>query len=134
MLLCLLMKRFFNHAGTYILRGFLAIIPLLLCATAVWLLYHFIDKQVMRFLSQFIDIRQIPGLGIVLLLIRLLIILRTDILLLRLFRRRRIEKRQLRRILLIVGSLRVRWRRKDCVIPNYGKEKEQVKQYRADNG
>jgi uncharacterized membrane protein len=71
MLLCFLMKKFFNHAGTYILRGFLAIIPLLLCITAVWLLYHFIDKQVMKFLSQFIDIRQIPGLGIVLLLVTL---------------------------------------------------------------
>ena len=38
---------------------------------AIWLLYDLIDKQVMRFLSQYIDIRQIPGLGILLLLISL---------------------------------------------------------------
>ena len=68
------MKNFFNHAGSYILRGFLAITPLLLCVTAVWLLYDFIDKQVIRFLAQyinFINIHQIPGLGILLLLITL---------------------------------------------------------------
>ena len=63
------MKNFFSHAGSYILRGFLAITPLLLCVLAVFLLYDFIDKQVMRFLSHFIDIRQIPGLGILLLLV-----------------------------------------------------------------
>ena len=65
------MKEFFAHARSYILRGFLAIIPLLLCITAVLLLYDFIDKQVMRFLAHFVDIRQIPGLGILLLLITL---------------------------------------------------------------
>jgi len=65
------MKDFLKHAGTYILRGFLAIIPLLLCVTAVILLYDFIDKQVIKFISHFINIRQIPGLGILLLLIAL---------------------------------------------------------------
>jgi len=65
------MKNFFKHAGEYILRGFLAIIPLLLCFIAVLLLYDFIDKQVIRFLAHFINIRQIPGLGILLLLITL---------------------------------------------------------------
>src|SRR5271169_1968868 len=65
------MKNFLSHAGTYILRGFLAIIPLLLCIIAVLLLYDFIDKQVIRFLNHFINIRQIPGLGILLLLITL---------------------------------------------------------------
>ena len=68
------MKNFFNHAGVYILRGFLAITPLLLCVAAVWLLYDFIDKQVIRFLAHyinFINIHQIPGLGILLLLITL---------------------------------------------------------------
>ena len=63
------MKNFLSHAGTYILRGFLAIIPLLLCVIAVVLLYDFIDKQVIKFISHFINIRQIPGLGILLLLI-----------------------------------------------------------------
>ena len=65
------MKKFFSHARSYILRGFLAIIPLLLCFTAIILLYDFIDKQVLKFLSHFINIRQIPGLGIILLLITL---------------------------------------------------------------
>ena len=65
------MKRFFAHAGTYILRGFVAIIPLLLCVIAVLLLYDFIDKQVIRFIDHFINIRHIPGLGILLLLITL---------------------------------------------------------------
>ena len=68
------MKNFFNHIRVYILRGLLAIIPLLLCVTAIELLYRLIDKQIMRFLDQFIDIRQIPGLGILLLLISLYII------------------------------------------------------------
>ncbi len=68
------MKNFFIHIRMYILRGLLAIIPLLLCITAIELLYRLIDKQIMRFLEQFIDIRQIPGLGILLLLISLYII------------------------------------------------------------
>jgi uncharacterized membrane protein len=68
------MKDFFNHIRVYILRGLLAIIPLLLCIAAIRLLYILIDKQVMHFLAQYIDIRQIPGLGILLLLICLYII------------------------------------------------------------
>jgi len=68
------MKHFFNHIRIYILRGLLAIIPLLLCVTAIALLYKFIDKQIIKFLAQYIrffDIHQIPGLGILLLLISL---------------------------------------------------------------
>src|SRR5271170_2656402 len=65
------MKNFFIHIRMYMLRGLLAIIPLLLCITAIRLLYFLIDKQIMRFLAQYIDIRQIPGLGILLLLISL---------------------------------------------------------------
>jgi len=68
------MKSFFIHIRVYILRGLLAIIPLLLCIGAIKLLYELIDKQVMKFLDHFIDIRQIPGLGILLLLISLYII------------------------------------------------------------
>jgi len=68
------MKNFFNHIRSNILRGLLAIIPLLLCITAIELLYRLIDKQIMKFLDQFVDIRQIPGLGILLLLISLYII------------------------------------------------------------
>jgi len=62
------MKHFFAHIRVNILRGLLAIIPLLFCITAILLLYDLIDKQVMKFLSQFVDIRQIPGMGILLLL------------------------------------------------------------------
>lgn len=74
MILCyyiFLMKDFFIHIRIYILRGLLAIIPLLLCITAIRLLYILIDKQVIKFLDQYINIRQIPGLGILLLLISL---------------------------------------------------------------
>jgi len=65
------MKDFFIHIRIYILRGLLAIIPLVLCFLAIKLLYVLIDKQVMTFLAHYIDIRQIPGLGILLLLISL---------------------------------------------------------------
>ncbi len=71
------MKNFLIHARMYILRGLLAIIPLLLCVIAIELLYRLIDKQVIKFLAQYIkffDIHQIPGLGILLLLISLYII------------------------------------------------------------
>jgi uncharacterized membrane protein len=68
------MKKFFIHLGSYILRGLLAVIPVFLCWTAVWLLRKFIDQQVLKFLAQYIDIRQIPGLGILLLLASLYII------------------------------------------------------------
>ncbi len=68
------MKNFFIHIRIYILRGLLAIIPLLLCYLAIKLLYVLIDKQVMTFLAHYFDIRQIPGLGILLLLICLYVI------------------------------------------------------------
>lgn len=68
------MKNFLKHARVHILQGLLAIIPLLLCVIAVRLLYILIDKQVIRFLDHFIDIRQIPGLGILLLLVSLYLI------------------------------------------------------------
>ena len=63
------MKQFFSHARSYIFRGLLAIIPLLLSVIAVRLLYELIDKRVVAFLDQFIHVRQIPGLGILLILI-----------------------------------------------------------------
>lgn len=63
------MKIFFTHMRSYILRGLLAIIPLLLCVFAIQLLYVLIDKKVMGFLDNFVQIRQIPGLGIALVLI-----------------------------------------------------------------
>ncbi len=63
------MKNVFTHLRTFIFRGLLAIIPLLLCTTAIWLLYILIDKKVMILLDKVVDIRQIPGLGILLVLV-----------------------------------------------------------------
>ena len=63
------MKDFLKHARSYILRGLLAIIPLLLSLLAVKLLYEQIDKRVVAFVENFIQVRHIPGLGIMLVLI-----------------------------------------------------------------
>jgi len=68
------MKKFFIHFFRYILRGLLAIIPLYLCYLAIWFIRKFIDKQILEHLPSFIDKHQIPGLGILLLLISLYII------------------------------------------------------------
>ncbi len=68
------MKNFFNHIRVYIFRGLLAVIPILLCAFAVELLYHLIDKKVLNVLNRFIEVRKIPGLGILLVLIVLYVI------------------------------------------------------------
>ena len=62
------MKHILLHISSCILRGVLAVIPLLLCFVAILLLHDLIDKQVLKFLAHFFDIRQIPGLGILLLL------------------------------------------------------------------
>ena len=68
------MKQFFSHARSYIFRGLLAIIPLALSIIAIRLLYFLIDKRVMGFLDHFIHVRQIPGLGILLVLVCLYLI------------------------------------------------------------
>jgi len=65
------MKKFFVHLGKYILRGLFAVIPLFLCFIAIWFLRKFIDKQILEHLPKFIDKHQIPGLGILLLLLSL---------------------------------------------------------------
>ncbi len=52
----------------------LAVIPILLCALSLNLLYVLIDKKIVGFLDRFIEVRQIPGLGIVLLAICLYLI------------------------------------------------------------
>lgn len=68
------MRRFFSHARVYIFRGLLAIIPILLCIFAIQLLYVLIDKRVIGFLNRFFEVRKIPGLGILLVLISLYLI------------------------------------------------------------
>src|SRR3989338_66194 len=65
------MKHFFQHIRSCIVRGLLAIIPLLLCLLAVELLYSLIDKRVLEFLNHFWEISPIPGLGILLVLVTL---------------------------------------------------------------
>ena len=65
------MKNILKHLQTYIFRGRFAIIPLLLTVLAITLLYKLIDKRVMSFLDHYVEIRQIPGMGILLLLISL---------------------------------------------------------------
>jgi uncharacterized membrane protein len=67
-------KPFLAHTRTYIFRGLLAIIPLALSVFAVLFLYNFIDKKVMDFIDRFIQVRQIPGLGILLLVFLLYLI------------------------------------------------------------
>jgi len=68
------MKSFITHTRNYIFRGLIAIIPILLCFFAIQLLYILIDKKIMGFLDHFIEIRQIPGLGIILVLLCLYLI------------------------------------------------------------
>lgn len=68
------MKHFIQHLRTFVFRGLLAIIPLLLCWLAVQLLYSLIDKKVLEFLSQYFEVRKIPGLGIFLVLASLYLI------------------------------------------------------------
>ena len=63
------MRDFLNHAQRYVFRGFLAMIPIFLCYLAVKLLYELIDKKVIGFLDKMIDVKHIPGLGILLVLV-----------------------------------------------------------------
>ncbi|MDD4907523.1 MAG: DUF502 domain-containing protein [Candidatus Omnitrophica bacterium] len=63
------MKTFIKHIRIYILRGLLAMIPIFLCILAIQLLYFLIDKRVMVFFSRFFEVRKIPGLGILLVLL-----------------------------------------------------------------
>ncbi len=62
------MKKILVHIQTHVFRGLLAIIPILLCVMAIYLLYVFIDKRIMNLLGGFLEIRQIPGVGILILI------------------------------------------------------------------
>ncbi|MCX5682010.1 MAG: DUF502 domain-containing protein [Candidatus Omnitrophica bacterium] len=68
------MKKFIQHLRVYIFRGILAIIPIFLSLLAIQLLYVLIDKKVMVLLGKFIEVRQIPGLGLLLVLVCLYLI------------------------------------------------------------
>ena len=67
-------KGLFQHMGVCIFRGLLAVIPLALCVFVITLVYNLIDKNIMEFLEKFIKIRQIPGLGILILLLTLYLV------------------------------------------------------------
>lgn len=68
------MKNIVNHFRRNILRGLLAVIPIVLCAIAIQLLYVLIDKRVMGLFDNFFSLRYIPGLGILLVLVCLYLI------------------------------------------------------------
>jgi uncharacterized membrane protein len=61
-------KKLIQHIRVCVFRGLLTVTPLLLCTTAVYLLYIFIDQKIMGFLGRFFEIRKVPGLGIFLVL------------------------------------------------------------------
>ena len=63
------MKDFLAHARTYILRGLLAVIPVLISFLAIQFLYVMIDRRVMRMIGL-----NIPGLGILLVLATLYVL------------------------------------------------------------
>lgn len=58
----------FAHFKKYIIRGFLALIPLVLSYFVIQLLYIGIDQRILAEVDQFIGLH-IPGLGILLLLV-----------------------------------------------------------------
>lgn len=64
------MRNVFRHLKTYIFRGFLAIIPLILSFFVIQFLYLTIDRRVTGIVERIVGFR-IPGLGIFLVLILL---------------------------------------------------------------
>ena len=62
------MKYFFTHLRTYILRGLLAIIPIVLSALAIQFLYVVIDKRFVGLFNRWLGF-SIPGLGILLVVV-----------------------------------------------------------------
>ena len=67
------MRDFINHLKKYILRGLLAIIPLVLSIFVINLVYVSIDDQALRWFERMFGFR-FPGLGIVLVLLVLYLI------------------------------------------------------------
>jgi uncharacterized membrane protein len=62
------MKKTFKHVKTHVFRGFLAIIPIILSYFVIRFLYITIDQRVTGLIARWVG-RQIPGLGILLVLI-----------------------------------------------------------------
>ncbi|MCB9771479.1 MAG: DUF502 domain-containing protein [Candidatus Omnitrophica bacterium] len=67
-------KGLLKHIQVCVFRGLLAVIPLALCFFAMLLFYNLIDKKIMGFLEKFVEIRQIPGLGILIVIICLYLV------------------------------------------------------------
>ena len=67
------MKAFSRHLRKYVIRGFLAIIPLMLSVLVIHLLYVNVDKRVVRLVDQTIGF-SFPGLGIIFSLVALYIL------------------------------------------------------------
>ena len=67
------MKAFSLHVKKHVIRGFLAIIPLMLSVLVIHLLYVNIDRRVVRLVDQTIGF-SFPGLGIILSLAALYIL------------------------------------------------------------
>jgi uncharacterized membrane protein len=63
-------NRFFRHLRTYIFRGLLAVIPLVLSYLVVRLLYTAVDQQVAHLIEKLAGFN-IPGLGVLLVLLAL---------------------------------------------------------------
>jgi uncharacterized membrane protein len=61
------MKSLLKHLRTYMLRGLLAVIPLILTALAIQILYTVIDRRVTGLMEKFIGF-SFPGFGVILLL------------------------------------------------------------------
>ncbi len=62
------MKAVFKHIRTFIFRGLLAIVPLVLCYFVIRFLYLAIDQKVANLIEKVVGFR-IPGLGIILVLV-----------------------------------------------------------------
>ncbi len=67
------MKKVINHLKRYIIRGLLAIIPLVLTYFALKILYNNIDQRAVKIIDQVLGF-SFPGLGILLVLISLYIL------------------------------------------------------------
>jgi uncharacterized membrane protein len=62
------MKRIWHHVKTYIFRGFLAIIPLMLSFFAIQFLYVVIDKRVTGLVGKYFGVI-IPGVGLLIVVV-----------------------------------------------------------------
>lgn len=70
----LYMKKILQHIQMHVFRGLIAIIPILLCVTAISFLYIFIDKNIINFIARFYEIRHIPGVGVLILIVSLYLV------------------------------------------------------------